>query len=119
MRSLTEHGSAGRLDPQRAIRLWLAAGWVGLLALPWYAAPEATWLQLAAGLFSEPQAGNGLAQALFLGRPWLLVAPAALLFATLALRMPAGARQGTLLAACGGAAVLGLVFTGLAIRDKG
>jgi iron(III) transport system permease protein len=119
MRFPGERTPARRADPQRPVRLWLAAGWIGLLALPWYAAPESSWLQLAAGLFSEAQAGNGLMQALLFGRPWLLVAPVTLLFAMLALRMPSDARQGRLLTACGSAGVLGLVFTGLAIRDKG
>jgi iron(III) transport system permease protein len=119
MRFLAERVHARRADPQRPVRLWLAAGWTGLLLLPWYAAPETSWLQLAAGLYSDAQAGNGLMQALLFGRVWLLIAPAALLFAMLALRMPADARQGRLLTACGGAGVLGLVFTGLAIRDKG
>jgi iron(III) transport system permease protein len=119
MRFPTERMAVVRPDAQRAIRLWLAAAWAGLLVLPWYAAPEASWLQLATGQFSDPQTAGGLAQALFFGRPWLLVAPAALLFAMLALRMPADARQGTLLTVCGGVGVAGIVLAGLAIRDKG
>ena len=93
MRFRAERMTVARPDPQRAVRLWLAAAWAGLLVLPWYAAPEASWLQLATGLFSDPLTAGGLAQALFFGRPWLLVAPAALLLAMLALRMPAGARD--------------------------
>jgi iron(III) transport system permease protein len=119
MRFRTDRARARRADPQRPVRWWLAAGWIGLLLLPWYAAPELPWWQLAAGLFADPQAADGLMQAVLFGRPWLLVAPVALLFAMFALRMPADARQGRWLALCGGAAVLGLVVAGLAIRDKG
>jgi iron(III) transport system permease protein len=68
MRFLAERVHARRADPQRPVRLWLAAGWAGLLLLPWYAAPETSWLQLAAGLYSDAQAGNGLMQALLFGR---------------------------------------------------
>ena len=51
MRSRTESPAAP--DPQRPIRLWLAVGLAGLLALHWYAAPDVPWPQLLAGLFSD------------------------------------------------------------------
>ena len=44
MHSRTERMAVAGTDPQRAIRLWLAVGWFGLLALPWYSAPQAPWL---------------------------------------------------------------------------
>ncbi|ROZ64109.1 iron ABC transporter permease [Ramlibacter sp. WS9] len=111
--------AVARTDPQRAIRLWLAVGGFGFIALPWYSAPQAPWLELFAGLLSDAQGGNGLVQAVLFGRWWLLLAPLGLACAALALQMPPGRRQGNVLLACGALVALGLALTGLAIRDKG
>jgi iron(III) transport system permease protein len=108
-----------RIDPRRPALVWLAVGWFGLLALPWYAAPEVPWLQLFAGLFTDAQGGNGLVQGVAHGRVWLLVAPVALAAAAFALRMPPDRRQGNLLTACGAVMVLGLVLSAVAIRTQG
>jgi iron(III) transport system permease protein len=68
----------------RSIVMWLAMGWLGFAALPWYAIEDGFWSFVwLSDLFSDRDYAPGLVQALVHERPWLLP-PALALLAPLA-----------------------------------
>ena len=105
---------------RRAIALWLAAGALGFLALPWYALPDSifslAWLRHYASAESAP----AVLQALLHGRVWLL-SVGAVLAAAAALLAPRLSRPvrawGLLAAGAGGFAIL--AAQGFAIGPHG
>jgi len=88
----------------RTVLLWLAAGWVGFAALPWYAIEEGFWAfeWVLDGYPLDSYSAPALVQ-VFLGKPWL--APLALcLLAPLGVagRAKADPRFASVLLAAGG-----------------
>ncbi|GAB1386975.1 iron ABC transporter permease [Melaminivora sp.] len=111
--------SRAQPHPNRLLWAWLAVGLAALLLLPWFAIQEANGLTRLALVWSDERAGNGLMQALRWQRLWLLAAPLGLALAALAALLPAGRRQGTLLLAGPGLALLALLAGGFAIGARG
>ena len=99
--------------------VWLLLGWLAFAALPWYLPQDLGLLASMAGVWGGHETGSGLVQVLRHGRPWLLIAPAGLLLASLAWAMPPGRGQGRWLAAGAGLALAGLLATGFAIGAQG
>jgi iron(III) transport system permease protein len=116
MRFRAESGGPAARDPNRVVLAWLGAAVAALLLLPWHAAPDLSWLQIARGLWSEPAAAAGAAQLTVFGKWWLWPAPLALLAAAFALRLAPGRAQGNLLLAAGSIAVAAIVLAGFRIR---
>jgi hypothetical protein len=51
--------------------LWLAAGWLALIGLPWYAVEAGFWSFEWVGSFAGPDAAPALIQAVLHDRPYL------------------------------------------------
>jgi iron(III) transport system permease protein len=117
MRFLTD--ARGRPDPRTAPAGWLAAVVAALVLLPWHAAPDLGWWQIATGLWSEPAAASGLALVLRFGQWWWLAAPLALLIVAAAMRLPAGRAQGNVLLGAGAAGFALTALAGFQVRDGG
>jgi len=105
--------------PNQAIRLWLVAGLLAYLALPWYAIQDTAWYSVLPQIFGGTETANGLLQALLYGRSWLLLGVLGLGVAAVSLLVPAGKRQGSWLMAGGLLGFLGLLFSGFMIGAKG
>ena len=97
-----------RARSDHSIVAWLATGAIGLVLLPWYAAPDLGWLDVFAGLFRDERVAGGLVQALVFGHAWLLAAPAGFVVAALAMLQPTGQAQSMRLLAGSVVVVLGL-----------
>ena len=105
--------------PNQAIRLWLVAGLLAYVALPWYAIQDTAWYSVLPQIFGGTETANGLLQALLYGRSWLLLGVLGLGVAAVSLLVPAGKRQGSWLMAGGLLGFLGLLFSGFMIGAKG
>jgi len=105
--------------PNRAIQLWLTAGLLAYLVLPWYAIQDTAWYSVLPQIFSSADSANGLVQALAHGRVWLLIGLVGLGIAAIALRVPAGLAQSRWLLAGGMIGGLGLLTFGFLIGAKG
>ncbi len=103
----------------RALWAWLLVGSAALVLLPWFAVQDASGLTRILQVWSDERSGNGLMQALHWQRVWLLAAPAGLLVAALAASLAPGRRQGALLIAGPGLALLALLASGFAIGARG
>jgi iron(III) transport system permease protein len=106
-------------NPNQAIRLWLVAGLLAYVALPWYAIQDTAWYSVLPQIFGGTETANGLLQALLYGRSWLLLGVLGLGVAAVSLLVPAGKRQGSWLMAGGLLGFLGLLFSGFMIGAKG
>ena len=69
----------GATRAQRGLLAWLAIGLAGYVLLPWYFLQDGLLGQALPGLFDNPRSASALAQAGWLGRPWLAVVGAGLL----------------------------------------
>lgn len=105
--------------PNAAIWFCLAAGWLGFLVLPWYAVQDTSWYEALPQIFGSAEGANGLMQAVFQGRPWLLVGVLGLLLCTAGALQRPGRAQGAWLAAGGGIGFAGLVLAGFLIGARG
>ena len=103
----------------KSLWLWVAAGFLAYLALPWYAIQEANGLLMVLKVFANEQTGSGLMQAVSFGRPWLWLGLTGLAVAAIGAAMPAGKRQGAVLLAGGGLGVLALLSSGFLIGARG
>ncbi len=101
------------------LRLWVAAGLLAYVALPWYAQQDSAWYAVLAQIFAGPETANGLVQALLHGRKWLLLGLAGLVVAAAALSMPVGQQQGKWLLAGGLLGSGSLLVSGFLIGAKG
>ncbi|TFZ07725.1 ABC transporter permease [Ramlibacter humi] len=108
-----------RRAPELAIRLWLVAGLLGYVALPWYAIQDAGWWQAVPGVFGGPETANGITQALLHGRKWLLGGLIGLAIAAVGLGHPPGRVQGRWLLAGGLTGLLTLLGSGFLVGAKG
>ena len=109
----------GATRAHRGLLAWLAIGLAGYVLLPWYFLQDGSLWQALPGLFDNPRSASALAQAGWLGRPWLAVVGAGLLIALGAAALPASPRQGRLLLAGSLLGLTGLVATGAAIGARG
>ena len=111
------------LRPERrahqAIGGWLLFGVAAFVLLPWYFPADKTLLQSMAGVFGVADSASGVVQAARFGKPWLWLAPAALLIAFIGWCLPAGRAQGRALALGAGIGLVGLLASGYAIGAKG
>jgi iron(III) transport system permease protein len=98
-----------------AVRIWLLIGLLAFVLLPWYLAQDLGFWSSLRGVFDRGESGSGLVQALGQGRPWLLVAPLALVLGLVFLRRTTG--RSLLAAALIG--LVGLVVSGFAIGAQG
>ena len=105
--------------PNAPILLWLAAGLLAYLVLPWYALQDAAWYRGIPGVFGAADTANGLTQALSHGRTWLLAGLAGLALAAVALLAAPGRPQAPWLLGGGLLGALGLVACGFAIGARG
>ena len=103
----------------RTLWLWLAAGALAYLALPWYAIQDANGLLKIPQVFSAEQTGNGIMQAAVYGRPWLWLGLAGLFVAAAGAFMQPGHQQGAVLIAGGSLGVLSLLVSGFLIGARG
>ena len=103
----------------RPLWAWVALGVLGYLAFPWYAQQDANGLQALGQVFGDAPAANGLLQAALYGRPWLWLGLLGLAVAGVGAALPAGRRQGAVLAAGGALGLAGLLASGFAIGARG
>ncbi len=106
-------------DPNRAIRIWLFAGVLAYLLLPWYAIQDTAWYSVLPQIAGGPETANGLLQALVHGRRWLLLGLLGLAIAAIGLRRPAGKAQSGWFLAGGATGFCGLLASGFLIGAKG
>ena len=105
--------------PDKAVRLWLLAGLLAYLVLPWYAIQDTAWYSVLPQILEGTETANGLVQALAYGRTWLLVGLAGLALAAVGLTVPPGKAQGQWFMAGGLLGFAGLVASGFMIGAKG
>nr|WP_235503979.1 MULTISPECIES: iron ABC transporter permease [unclassified Acidovorax] len=117
--SAISRSPATRASVNRPLWVWLAIGVLGYLAFPWYAQQDSNGLLAIGQVFSSEQAGNGLMQAALLGRPWLWLGLVGLAIAAAGAVLPAGRRQGAVLAVGGAVGLLALLLSGFAIGGRG
>jgi iron(III) transport system permease protein len=98
---------------------WAGAGLLAFLLFPWYALQDANGLLAMPQAWGEQPQANGLLQAGWYGRWWLLGGLAALLACGAAAAMPAGRRQGSVLAVAGFAGAASLLASGFLLGAKG
>jgi len=103
----------------RPLWAWVALGVLGYLAFPWYAQQDANGLLALGQVFGDAPAANGLLQAALYGRPWLWLGLLGLALAGVGAALPAGRRQGAVLAAGGALGLAGLLASGFAIGARG
>ena len=80
--------------PDRALRLWLAAGGLAYVILPWYAIQDTAWYTVMGQIFGGAETASGMVQILAHGRIWLAVGLAGLCIAAIGLAIPPGKSQG-------------------------
>jgi iron(III) transport system permease protein len=105
--------------PDKAVRLWLVAGLLAYLVLPWYAIQDTAWYRVLPQILQGAETANGLVQALVHGRIWLLCGLAGLAVAAVGLKRPPGKAQGLWFLAGGLLGSAGLVVSGFMIGAKG
>jgi iron(III) transport system permease protein len=105
--------------PDKAVRLWLVAGLLAYLVLPWYAIQDTAWYRVLPEILQGAETANGLVQALVHGRIWLLCGLAGLAVAAVGLKRPPGKAQGLWFLAGGLLGSAGLVVSGFMIGAKG
>ncbi len=118
-RSARHEGNPLR-NERRALRVWLAAGAIGCLLVPWYAVPDTVWAPGWLADFTGKDNAPALLQALRYDRPWLL-GHVALLLAAAALLAPGVERRwrAQALIAIGGAGLTWFFAQGFAIGANG
>ena len=102
-----------------ALRLWVAAGLLAYVALPWYAIQDSAWYSVLPQIFGGPETANGLVQAIVHGRKWLLLGLAGLVIAAAGLSVPPGKLQGRWLLVGGLVGSIGIAGSGFLIGSKG
>ncbi len=108
-----------RSNPNRAISLWLVAGLLGYLLLPWYAIQDTAWYSVLPQILGGPETANGLLQILLHGRVWLALGLLGLGVAAVGLAVAPGKSQANWLLAGGLTGFLGLLFSGFMVGSKG
>lgn len=104
----------------RALGAWLLAGLAAFVALPWYLPQDIGLLASLRGAFERGEAASGLINAVWLGRPWLWIGPAALALSMIALRTwPAGRSQGRALLVAAMLGLSGWLVSSFAIGARG
>ncbi|MCE1190901.1 MAG: iron ABC transporter permease [Acidovorax sp.] len=105
--------------PNRPLWAWVALGVLGYLAFPWYLQQDGNGLLALGQVFADAPTANGLLQAAAYGRPWLWAGLLGLALAGVGAALPAGRRQGAVLAAGGALGLAGLLASGFAIGARG
>jgi iron(III) transport system permease protein len=88
--------------PDRPVRLWLLAGLMAYLILPWYAIQDTAWYTMLGQVLGGPETASGLVQILAHHRVWLLLGVLGLVVAAIGLAVPPGKAQGRWFLAGGG-----------------
>ena len=102
------------------LALGIAAGWIAVLLLPWYAVTPGFWSFGWIATLGDPAAAPALLQAVGHGRPWLWPVVLALVPPLLALTRPYDDRRAaTVLIASGAFGVAWLLIEGFAIGIRG
>ena len=105
--------------PNRPLWAWVALGVLSYLAFPWYLQQDGNGLLALGHVFADAPTANGLLQAAAYGRPWLWAGLLGLALAGVGAALPAGRRQGAVLAAGGALGLAGLLASGFAIGPRG
>jgi len=105
--------------PDRPVRLWLFAGLLAYLILPWYAIQDTAWYSVLTQVLGGPETASGLVQILAHGRVWLLLGVLGLVVAAIGLVVPPGKAQGRWFLAGGVLGFGGLLASGFMIGAKG
>ena len=111
--------AAPAVSVNRPLWAWLLIGVLGYLLLPWYAQQDANGLLAVGQVFGAEQAANGLLQATLYGRPWLWLGLVGLAVAGVGAALPAGRKQGAVLALGGALGLLALLVSGFSIGARG
>ena len=112
-------GDIARSRARRAIGGWWLLGGLACTLLPWYLSADKTLLQSLPGVFGSADTASALVQALAHGKPWLWSVMAGLAVCAVAVALPGGRRQGTLLVVGAGFGLAGLLASGFAIGARG
>ena len=104
---------------RRVLAGWLLLGLAAWLLLPWYFPQDQGLWSAMPGVFGGADTASAVVQALRHGRPWLWSGLAGLAIAALAWLIPAGRRQGAVLALGALTGLVGLLSSGFAIGARG
>jgi iron(III) transport system permease protein len=104
---------------QRAVWMWLALAALAYGLLPWYLPQNVGLVASLRGVFAGPETASGLLQASQHSRPWLWLAPLALVMVSVGTFLPPGRAQGHWFTAGASLGLLGLLGTGFAIGAAG
>jgi iron(III) transport system permease protein len=103
----------------RVIGAWVLVGLLAYALLPWYFLQEGNLLKALPGIWGTERTASGLWQAIAHDKPWLWSGVMALLWAGLAMLLPAGRRQAGVLVGAAGLGLLGLLGSGFTIGVTG
>lgn len=106
------------INPNRAVRLWVVAGLLAYVALPWYAQDGAPWWQAMPQIFASADSA-GIAQAFVHGRKWLAVGMAGLIIAVMSIGQTTPRRANGYLIVGGLLGCLGLAAAAWLIGPQG
>ncbi len=109
----------GQRRARRIVAGWLLLGLAAFVLLPWYLPQNLSLWQSLAGVFGSAESAAGLVQAAVHQKPWLWVAPLALLICAAGWLLPAGRAQGWVWLIGAGAGLSGLMASGFAIGAQG
>jgi len=104
---------------QRAIYGWILLGLVAYVLLPWYFLQAHTLWGSVSGLFGSGETANGLMQAAFQGKVWLLVGFGGLLLAATGALMKPSRKQGAFLLLGSIVGLVGILGSGFFIGAGG
>ncbi len=105
--------------PNAAIWLWVAAGFLGYLLLPWYAIQDTAWYEALPQVFGAAEGANGPHAGAHAGARLALRRAGRLVLCTVGGLQRPGRGQGRWLLAGGLIGALGLIASGFLIGARG
>ncbi len=107
-----------KANPNRAVRLWVVAGLMAYVALPWYAQEGAPWWNSLPQVFGAAD-NAGIAQTFVHGHKWLAIGLAGLIIAVMSIGQATPRRANAYLIGGGLLGCAGLALSAWLIGPQG